>query len=98
MKQRKLSICGRIYTISVGHLPDALGICESGHARITISDNLEEHTDQPAELIVLHEVIHAIMFETGLTHMVNEKTEEAITHALALQLHTIGYRLTPKNR
>jgi hypothetical protein len=88
----KLKICGRSYTVRRGSIPGNFGLCDPCNAVITIADDLEEHTNMSPALIELHEVIHAVLHETGLTCVLTDKTEEAITHGLAIQLHGLGYR------
>ena len=88
----RLKICGRSYTVRRGSIPGNFGLCDPCNAVITIADDLEEHTDMSPTLIELHEIIHAVLHETGLTCVLADKTEEAITHGLAIQLHGLGYR------
>jgi hypothetical protein len=88
----RLKICGRSYTVRRGSIPGNFGLCDPCNAVITIADDLEEHTNMSPALIELHEVIHAVLHETGLTCVLTDKTEEAITHGLAIQLHGLGYR------
>ena len=88
----RLKICGRSYTVRRGSIPGTFGLCDPCNAVITIADDLEEHTDMSPTLIELHEIIHAVLHETGLTCVLTDKTEEAITHGLAIQLHGLGYR------
>jgi hypothetical protein len=75
-----------------GKIPGNYGLCEPSRAMITIAHDLEAITDMPSELIELHEIIHAVLHETGLTCVLTDKTEEAVTHGLAIQLHGLGYR------
>lgn len=89
----KLNICGRKYTIRRGDIPGNFGLCDSNKATITIAEDLELHTDIPPETIILHEVIHAVLYETGLTNTVKDRIEEAIVHGLALGLSRVGYSL-----
>ena len=88
----RLKICGRSYTVRRGSIPGNFGLCDPCNATITIADDLEEHTDMSPTLIELHEIIHAVLHETGLTCVLTDKTEEAITHGLTIQLHGLGYR------
>jgi hypothetical protein len=88
----RLKICGRSYTVRRGSIPGNFGLCDPCNAVITIADDLEEHTNMSPALIELHEIIHAVLHETGLTCVLTDKTEEAITHGLAIQLHGLGYR------
>ena len=89
----KLNICGRKYTIRRGDIPGSLGLCESDKAVITIARDLEAHTTISSETILLHEVIHAVLYETGLTNIMKGKVEETIVHGLALGLSRVGYIL-----
>lgn len=89
----KLNICGRSYDVRRGDTLDNLGLCDSNKATITISEHLELHTDIPPETILLHEVIHAVLYETGLTNTVKDRIEESIVHGLALGLSRVGYIL-----
>ena len=88
----KLTICGRKYTIKHGPIGENFGLCEPATATITLSPDLEKYPSIAPEMIELHEIIHAIMFETGLTSLVPARVEEAITSGLAIQLHNLGYR------
>lgn len=89
----KLNICGRKYDVRRGDIPGNFGLCDSNKATITIAEDLELHTDIPPETIILHEVIHAVLYETGLTNTVKDRIEEAIVHGLALGLSRVGYIL-----
>lgn len=88
----KLTICGRKYTIKRADIGENFGLCECATGVISIDKDLEKHSNIPAELIELHEIIHAILFETGLTSLFPENVEEAVVSGLAIQLHVIGYR------
>jgi nicotinamidase-related amidase len=89
---KTINIAGRDYTVHRTSIGDNWGLCESATASIHISEDLEETTDLPAEVIELHEVIHACLFETGLCSLLEDRVEEAIVTGLALQLHRAGYR------
>ena len=89
----KLNICGRKYTVRRGDIPGNFGLCDCNKATITIACDLEQHTEIPPETILLHEVMHAVLYETGITNILKEREEEAIVHALGLQLSRIGYIL-----
>jgi hypothetical protein len=89
----RLKICGRSYTVRRGSIPGSLGLCESDKAVITIADDLEVHSNIPAETILLHEVCHAVLYETGLGHVMKGTVEEAVVHGLALGLSRVGYIL-----
>ncbi len=89
----KLNICGRKYDVRRGDIPGNLGLCESDKAVITIASDLEVHSNIPPETILLHEVIHAVLYETGLGHVMKGTVEEAVVHGLALGLSRVGYIL-----
>jgi hypothetical protein len=89
----KLNICGRKYTVRRGDIPGNFGLCDCNKATITIAEDLEVHTEIPPETILLHEVLHSVLYETGITNALKDRIEETIVHALALQLTRIGYRL-----
>ena len=89
----KLNICGRKYTVLRGDIPGNLGLCESDKAMITIAKDLEVHSTISPETILLHEVIHAVLYETGLTNIMKGRVEESIVHGLALGLSRVGYIL-----
>lgn len=89
----KLNICGRKYTVRRGDIPGNFGLCDCNKATITIAEDLEVHTEIPPETILLHEIIHAVLYETGITNALKDRIEETIVHALALQLSRIGYSL-----
>lgn len=86
-----MNICGKDYTLRREDTIGNYGLCEPSKALITVSETLAPAI--PFEMIVLHEVLHAILHETGLTCLVKERSEEAIVHGLATQLHNLGYRL-----
>lgn len=90
----KINICGRPYKVRRGDIPGNFGLCDCNKATITIAEDLEVHTEIPPETILLHEIMHAVLYETGVTNMVKSRAEETIVHALALQLSRIGYTLT----
>ena len=89
----KLNICGRKYTVRRGDIPGNLGLCESDKAVITIASDLEVHSNIPPETILLHEVLHSVLYETGLGHVMKGTVEEAVVHGLALGLSRVGYIL-----
>jgi len=89
----KLNICGRKYTVLRGDIPGNLGLCECDKAAITIASDLEIHSSIPPETILLHEVLHAVLYETGLGHVLKGTVEEAVVHGLALGLSRVGYVL-----
>jgi hypothetical protein len=89
----KLNICGRKYDVRRGDIPGNLGLCESDKAVITIASDLEVHSNIPPETILLHEVCHAVLYETGLGHVMKGTVEEAVVHGLALGLSRVGYIL-----
>jgi hypothetical protein len=93
-RTRKLTIAGRKYTLQRANLDamQAWGYCDSANAKIFISETLEKDTTLPEAVVELHEVLHAILFETGLSNLMTDKTEESVVTGLALQLHNIGYR------
>lgn len=88
----KVKICGRSFTIKRADIGDDMGLCEPAVGVITISKHLEAHSNISAELIELHEILHAILYETGLTSLLSEDIEEAVVSGLSTQLHAIGYR------
>lgn len=90
----KLKICGRNYTIKRANIGDNMGLCEPAVGVISIDKELEKNTNIPADLVELHEILHAILFETGLTSLFPETTEEAVVSGLATQLWAVGYRRT----
>ncbi len=90
----KLKICGRNYTIKRADIGDNFGLCEPATGVISIDKTLEKHSNIPADLIELHEILHAILFETGLTSLLPENVEEAVVSGLATQLWSVGYRRT----
>ena len=88
----KLGICGKDYTLCRQDLPGMYGLCEPSKALITISETLAPAIE--FEHILLHEIMHAILHETGLTCLMQERSEEAIVHGLSSSLHNLGYRLS----
>lgn len=88
----KMSICGKVYTLQRTDIPDNYGLCEPSKALITVSETLAPEIK--FEHILLHEIMHAIMHETGLTCLLRKKVEEAIVHGLSANLHNLGYRLS----
>lgn len=88
----KVNIAGRKYTISRGDTGDAWGLADAANGTISISETLEATTTLSPELIELHEVLHAILFETGLCVLVDDTIEEALVHGAAIQLFNAGYR------
>jgi hypothetical protein len=67
-------------------------LCDPATAVITINNTLQNDSTIPEAVILLHEIMHAIFYETGMTAMLNERQEEGIVHCLAIQLHNAGYR------
>lgn len=94
-QSNEVTVAGRTYTIqrsSQDHIGSNWGICDSANQTIHILDTLEETTSLPSEVIELHEILHATLFETGLCALMPDKIEEAVVHGLALQLYRSGYR------
>lgn len=95
VQSNEVTVAGRTYTIqrsSQEHIGSNWGICDSANQTIHILDTLEETTSLPPEVIELHEILHATLFETGLCALMPDKIEEAVVHGLALQLYRTGYR------
>ena len=90
----KLNICGRKYLLRRGDIGENLGLCDPAVGVITIAEDLEDRSNIPADSIELHEVVHAILFETGLTSLFPENIEEAVVSGVAAQLYAVGYRRT----
>lgn len=88
----KVNICGRRYTIKKAAIPDHYGLCDPATATITINNTLQDESTIPEDVIMLHEIIHAILYETGMTNLLPERHEEGLVHCLAIQLHNVGYR------
>ena len=88
----KLKICGRNYIIRRADIGDNYGLCEPAVGVISIDKDLEKHSTIPYDLVELHEILHAVLFETGLTSLLPENVEEAVVSGIAAQLHAIGYR------
>lgn len=89
---KQVMVAGKVYTIRRESLEGAYGYCESGRQTILIADNLEEVSNLSPEIVELHEILHAILFETGLSALVEDRVEEAIVTGLAIQLANTGYR------
>lgn len=93
-RKKYVNIAGKQYTIQRGNLDaaQAWGLCDPANSQIHISESLEATTKLPIEVIELHEILHAVLFETGLTSLLEEQIEEALVQGVALQLHNAGYR------
>ena len=87
-----INICGKDYTLVQGDIPGMYGLCEPSKALITVSEILAPAIEY--EHILLHEIMHAILHETGLTCLMKDRVEEAIVHGLSSNLHNLGYRLS----
>lgn len=87
----KLKICGRNYTIKRADIGDNLGLCEPATGVISIHVDLKKRSSIPADLIEFHEIIHAVLYETGLSFLLPENVEEAVVSGLSTQLHNLGY-------
>ena len=101
MSRRKMvNIAGKQYTIQRSNLDSvqAWGLCDAANTSIHISETLEETTKLPSEVIELHEILHAILFETGLSSLLEDQIEEAVVQGVALQLYNTGYRRTTPKR
>lgn len=74
---KKLNICGHIYKIEFvakGVMMDGrLGECEHPARVIRILKGIEGYD---AFMILLHEIRHAIHFETGLSQVLHPQTQE----------------------
>lgn len=86
----KLKILGLEWTISRDqHVSDAScshGTTVSSRQKINVEPNI---TFALAEQVFLHEMIHAVWWQMGLTRLeyINEKQEEQIVNALANGLY-----------
>lgn len=75
-----VTVLGATYTIVDERLdPDLYGECKPGAKVISI--NRDANRKQKAETI-FHEVLHAILYETGLNHILEDGHEEAIVRAM----------------
>jgi hypothetical protein len=99
-RKKHVNIAGKQYTIHRSNLDSvqAWGLCDAANTSIHISETLEETTKLPPEVIELHEILHAILFETGLSALLEDQIEESLVQGLALQLYNTGYRRTTRSK
>jgi hypothetical protein len=78
-------ILGKTYTIEYVPLDEDLyGDCKCGEGAIRIRQNM---TYEQKTATIVHEVLHAILFEAGIAHMIDDSNQEegivrAIEHGL----------------
>lgn len=95
------NICGTRYAIHIvreltetspeGHALQ--GTCDYSRKRITV-----EFSDKPGtQRTVLHEIIHAILHETGLAALLPGFAEEALVLTLDNFLYLAGFRWRPND-
>lgn len=86
-----VNVLGRAYRVDFdAKLKKSLfGDCDTSHALIRINRKLDART---ARETLLHEVIHAILAESGLNQIINQTDglEEAIVRAMERGLITAG--------
>ncbi len=88
-----VNILGQTYTVSISKLPDGLhGQCDTEKYAITISENQDEVNIKKT---LLHEVVHAILHQTGWEYAIDDSkiSEEGIVRALEHGLWQAGYRM-----
>ena len=81
-----VNILGRVYTIKICKLAkDTYGECDTDKAVIRLNRRHEDMMDT-----LVHEVVHAILFESGIKHILesHDGLEEAIVRAIEHGLST----------
>lgn len=73
-------VMGRVYSVTVKPMKKHDALCYRGEGRIVINENLP---DDKAYWALIHEVMHAILHESGLRYIINDDNlEEAIVRAI----------------
>ena len=85
-----INILGRPYQIRYVDLKEEFGVCHYDEGHIDISKAL---SSEDRKMTIVHEVIHAIIHESGHHHLlvdISENFEEALVRALDHGLNRSG--------
>lgn len=88
MIPREVNILGRTYKIRQKQMKD-YGLCDYDNKCILLKTGMS--TTQREETI-LHEVLHAILYESGIGFKFDTSTEEAVVRALEHGLYQAGFK------
>jgi len=86
--KRSINILGTTYRITKQALLQEHGACIPEARQIILDQDLEE----PGS-VLLHEVLHAILWESGHSFRLDDRDEEALVRVLESGLWKAGYRL-----
>lgn len=87
MIPKTIVVCGRPYNIVKAHIQDGtLGETDSSSRTISLEPGLDA---QRAYEILVHELIHATLYETGVANVLDDKQNEAVADAVALAFSDI---------
>ena len=84
-------ILGEDFTVKSEEMKDAAGDTMGGHRRIRIDFSDHDSQDE-VESTLLHETMHAILYVSGVSNLLEENVEEAIIVALEHGLHKLYAR------
>jgi Zn-dependent peptidase ImmA (M78 family) len=83
IEEHQVSVLGRLYRIEyVAFEEGNYGECQGEKGLIRIREGLPE---EERRATIVHELLHAILYESGITHILekdNEHLEEAIVRAI----------------
>jgi hypothetical protein len=82
-----IPILGRAYRVEYLNLNDEFGACLKDKGIIQVHKKLNDRDRQET---IVHEVLHGILHESGLEHLLTDELEEAIVRAFDHGLNRSG--------
>lgn len=83
---KKIKVCGRTYRVAARHVADGtMGETDSANRTIMIDPSVGARAYE----VVLHELVHAALFETGVDNLMQRELTEAVCDAVALAFSDI---------
>ena len=89
MIPRSISILGREYRIRRKRMKE-FALCDDDAETIWLRSGIK---GEVAEQSLLHEVIHGILFRSGVKFQIDSKLEESIVRAIEHGIWQAGYKL-----
>lgn len=86
----KVNILGREYRVEFKKIPDADGVSQYGRNDLNKGIIRVNPKSPNVDSTLVHEVLHGIFHESGLSHLFTSDTEEAIVVAVENGLVTAG--------
>ena len=78
-----INILGTTFTVKVENIAEEAGLTETWKRQITIDSGL---TPEAQVETFYHELVHAILEQTGVAHALDDKQNEAVAQGLGMAL------------